>query len=310
MAVVHDDDGKRLTLYLHRLLTDAPPHLKVDHVNGDTLDNRRHNLRLATNQQNMENRPKGANRNSKSGIRGVVYFRARGAQEYWAANVQSGGKQVMKYFPYTEEGKQQAALAAETLRAQALTHSALDPMRVTAGAALLAAKAKRGLDRADVRVEGDTAYLPVRANQAATEHTLEAMIDADQLDRVLAVPGDWFLDQAGAVVTKPVVDGKQQAIWLHQLVKATTGRYVRFLDGDKRNCRRANLADPGVVLPGMAKGQRTRTPTEHPGVFMFRSANGTTGYLGVCGHGAQRTKRTFPQTAAGLAAARVFTAGA
>lgn len=42
-------------LYLHRFLLDPPLGFSVDHKNGDSLDNRRENLRIATQQQNNQN---------------------------------------------------------------------------------------------------------------------------------------------------------------------------------------------------------------------------------------------------------------
>jgi hypothetical protein len=46
-------EGRKV--YLHRLLLSAPPHLHVDHINRDGLDNRRANLRLAWPSQNRSN---------------------------------------------------------------------------------------------------------------------------------------------------------------------------------------------------------------------------------------------------------------
>lgn len=57
--------------YLTRwLLHPVPSSLEVDHQNGDTLDNRDGNLRAVTGAMNQLNRH-GANRNSRTGYRGV-----------------------------------------------------------------------------------------------------------------------------------------------------------------------------------------------------------------------------------------------
>lgn len=42
-------------VYLHRFIVSAPKGLDVDHINGDTLDNRRSNLRVCTRRQNLQN---------------------------------------------------------------------------------------------------------------------------------------------------------------------------------------------------------------------------------------------------------------
>lgn len=47
--------GKGQHIWLSRWLIDAPKGLHVDHINRDTLDNRRCNLRLVTHSQNQAN---------------------------------------------------------------------------------------------------------------------------------------------------------------------------------------------------------------------------------------------------------------
>src|SRR5690606_25463401 len=65
-------DGKRVHIYMHRLLTDAPSLQEIDHINGDTLDNRKSNLRFATRSQNAMNKvDRGVG--SETGYRGVYF---------------------------------------------------------------------------------------------------------------------------------------------------------------------------------------------------------------------------------------------
>ncbi|NIL77153.1 hypothetical protein RhoFasB10_03294 [Rhodococcus sp. B10] len=49
------DDGTKTTVRLHRLITNAPEGLVVDHKNHDRLDNRRLNLRVVTQRENSRN---------------------------------------------------------------------------------------------------------------------------------------------------------------------------------------------------------------------------------------------------------------
>jgi shikimate kinase len=51
--------GKKRDMFLHRFLLNAPKNRLVDHINGNSLDNRKSNLRLANHSQNLCNmRPK------------------------------------------------------------------------------------------------------------------------------------------------------------------------------------------------------------------------------------------------------------
>lgn len=67
-------DGRRSLIQMHRLITDAPVGVYVDHRNGDGLDNRRSNLRHCSNSQNQQNRHQLTT--NTSGYRGVTWNRA------------------------------------------------------------------------------------------------------------------------------------------------------------------------------------------------------------------------------------------
>ena len=63
--------GKHIGLIrLHQVIMLPPEGMEVDHINGDTLDNRRCNLRLVTKSQNQRN--KGKCRTNTSGFKGVT----------------------------------------------------------------------------------------------------------------------------------------------------------------------------------------------------------------------------------------------
>ncbi len=72
-------NGFRKTVYLHREVVCAPIGFEVDHINGNTLDNRISNLRVCTRSQNAKNRK--LSRNSSTGLKGVsqrgLKFRSR-----------------------------------------------------------------------------------------------------------------------------------------------------------------------------------------------------------------------------------------
>ena len=85
-------DGK--LVYLHRLIMDAPAGVMVDHINRDRLDNRRTNLRMATNAQNQANVTKRQGMTSR--YKGVSRHTATGG---WQARISVEGKQMhLGYF--------------------------------------------------------------------------------------------------------------------------------------------------------------------------------------------------------------------
>jgi hypothetical protein len=65
------ESGKYDIALMHRVVMAAPDELDVDHINGNRLDNRKKNLRLATNQQNSWNQ--GLGKRNTSGYKGVSW---------------------------------------------------------------------------------------------------------------------------------------------------------------------------------------------------------------------------------------------
>lgn len=86
-STVARDGGKPRKLHMHRVVLDAPADLEVDHIDGDGLNNRRENLRLATKSQNQANR--GPSAVSTSGLKGVSFHRRVGM---WQAFIKARGK--------------------------------------------------------------------------------------------------------------------------------------------------------------------------------------------------------------------------
>jgi len=76
-------------VWLHRLVNQTPKDMDTDHINGDTLDNRRENLRTVTRTQNNYN--VGLHSNNTSGHTGVIWNKNR---EKWEAQIQYKGKHI------------------------------------------------------------------------------------------------------------------------------------------------------------------------------------------------------------------------
>lgn len=64
------------TIYLHRQITDAPKGKVVDHIDGDSLNNRLSNLRVCSQAENVRNR-KNVQKNNTSGQKGVMFRKDR-----------------------------------------------------------------------------------------------------------------------------------------------------------------------------------------------------------------------------------------
>ncbi len=82
--------GKQIHNFsISRLLMNFPINKSVDHINGDTLDNRKLNLRICTHAENMRNRKLCIT--NKSGVKGV--FRDK-KDNKWRASISFNNKNI------------------------------------------------------------------------------------------------------------------------------------------------------------------------------------------------------------------------
>ena len=89
--------GKNIGL-LHRFIVNAPNDMVVDHINHNKLDNRKENLRICTQKQNMRNQS--IRKDNKSGYTGVYFVENKNK---WVAQIRINGK--TKHLGYYNEMK-------------------------------------------------------------------------------------------------------------------------------------------------------------------------------------------------------------
>jgi len=101
-------NGKVVALHRFVLGFDVPGmKTHVDHVNNDSLDNRKRNLRIVTPSGNHQNR-KGASKNSKTGVRGVFWHKDA---KKWEVQIKVNGKKA--YYKKVDSRKLAERLATK-----------------------------------------------------------------------------------------------------------------------------------------------------------------------------------------------------
>jgi hypothetical protein len=77
---------------MHRLIVNAKKGEQVDHINHNTFDNRKSNLRICTHAENCQNAYK--RKDNSSGYKGVNYYEGNRNKKHWVARIQINGKRV------------------------------------------------------------------------------------------------------------------------------------------------------------------------------------------------------------------------
>lgn len=82
-----------VTIWMHREIMELPREDErlIDHINGNRLDNRRENLRIATKSQNCHNQ--GIQSTSTSGYKGVTWHSGRRVNK-WIAQISFNGRRI------------------------------------------------------------------------------------------------------------------------------------------------------------------------------------------------------------------------
>lgn len=88
---------------LHRLVMSPTDFEVVDHINGDKLDNRRANLRVCSQKDNMRNQKKRNYKNPSSPYKGVRLYKSRKSKP-WASHIRIDGLGDIHlgYYPTSE----------------------------------------------------------------------------------------------------------------------------------------------------------------------------------------------------------------
>ena len=103
--------ARGVVAYMHRDIMEPPDGWVVDHIDGDGLNNRRANLRIATNGQNQANQR--LRLNNTSGFKGVSWVPRR---QRWHAYINKEGRRShLGYFTDLEDARAAYAAASVAL---------------------------------------------------------------------------------------------------------------------------------------------------------------------------------------------------
>ena len=93
----YDINGRqKKTIKMHRLIMNVPDDFQVDHIDGNTLNNQRHNLRICNHSQNMMHRERVMNKQYTSIYRGVCFHKHQ--KKYYAMVNHNHKRYYSRYF--------------------------------------------------------------------------------------------------------------------------------------------------------------------------------------------------------------------
>lgn len=88
--------GRRVYVKLHRLITNCPDDMQVDHIDRNPLNNLENNLRICTPSENMQNKSKISKHNKSCGVKNITWSKK---ENKWIVTIQiqNTRKQIGKF---------------------------------------------------------------------------------------------------------------------------------------------------------------------------------------------------------------------
>ena len=99
---ISKENGKYIykSIFMHRELLKTEKENIVDHIDRNSLNNQKHNLRIANNSQNAANRNKKPRKNCK--YIGIQYKKWKNTKEHWVGIIKKDNKYYNTYKYYTQ----------------------------------------------------------------------------------------------------------------------------------------------------------------------------------------------------------------
>lgn len=102
------------SVFLHREIMQPSPGTDVDHINGNSLDNRRCNLRVCVHAENQRNMKR--HRDNRSGFKGVDWHTSKST---WRATIYDGSRhRHLGYFATAEDAARAYDVAAREVHGE------------------------------------------------------------------------------------------------------------------------------------------------------------------------------------------------
>ena len=215
------------TIYMHRLIMSAKNCEVVDHINGDSLLNKKNNLRICTQAENARNLPK-SSRNT-SGTKGIVHRDGK-----WTAYIMMNGKlKHIGNYDYYEE-----ALSARKEYEQKLYGEFVSDREKIIHTR--PPKINRLPEKFYSEEYGDVYLVPLNKG-------LYAIIDL--CDYELVSKHVWYAMYCKSTngyyaVTNMCIDGKRRPVRMHRMItNAPDDKLIDHVNGDGLDERRLNLRE-------------------------------------------------------------------